>query len=66
MLSSSILFGTVGTRICNTGAGNKGKYNVYEARPLNDIVDRALKSRRPIHKFPQFVRKAIQERIDDV
>tara|TARA_Y100000361_G_scaffold152650_1_gene172587 strand:- start:166 stop:561 length:396 start_codon:yes stop_codon:yes gene_type:complete len=65
VLSSSMLFGTVGTRICTTTTGNKGKYSVYEARPLNDVVDRAIKSRKPVHKFPQFVRKAIQERLDN-
>lgn len=66
VLSSSILFGTVGTRTCTTNGGHSGRYNVYEARPLDDIVDRALKSRKPINKFPQFVREAIQERIDSV
>ena len=58
VLSSSMLFGTVGTRICTTTTGNKG-------RPLNAVVDRAIKSRKPVHKFPQFVRKAIQERLDN-
>ena len=41
-----------------------GLVAVWDARPLDDVVDRAIASKRHIKKYPMFLQKAIQERLE--
>lgn len=39
--------------------------HTWSARPLNDVVDKAIKSNSPLKKYPMFLQTAIKERLDE-
>jgi len=61
ILSRSPLFDKVGMVNQNTVAGNNGLICLWEARPLKDIVERALVTKIRTDKLPVYFRKAINE-----
>jgi hypothetical protein len=62
IMKSSILFEKVGR---TKGAFNgKQGHIIFEARPIDVVIERALASRKPIHKFPMFLEKELR-RIED-
>jgi|TARA_Y100001937_G_scaffold34766_1_gene49656 hypothetical protein len=56
ILRASVLFEKIGER---------GKLGVWDARPLDVAVSRAIASRKPIKKFPMFLQEKIKERLDE-
>ncbi len=62
IMKSSILFEKVGR---TKGAFNgKQGHIIFEARPIDVVIEKALASRKPIHKFPMFLEKELR-RIED-
>jgi len=58
VMAKSLLFEKVGQTMFN------GLVAVWDARPLDDVVDRAIASKKPVKKYPMFLQKAIQERLE--
>jgi len=58
IMAKSLLFEKVGQTMFN------GLVAVWDARPLDDVVERAIASKRHIKKYPMFLQKAIQERLE--
>jgi hypothetical protein len=58
VMAKSLLFEKVGQTMFN------GLVAVWDARPLDDVVERAIASKRHIKKYPMFLQKAIQERLE--
>tara|TARA_R100001463_G_scaffold15986_10_gene41541 strand:- start:18561 stop:18944 length:384 start_codon:yes stop_codon:yes gene_type:complete len=56
VLRASVLFEKI---------GEEKKLGVWDARPLDDAVSRAIASRKPIKKFPMFLQEKIKERLDE-
>lgn len=56
VLRSSILF-----EVVQIGSES----NIWGARPLGDVVERAIASKRQIKKFPHFLQKAITEKLQE-
>jgi PHP family Zn ribbon phosphoesterase len=74
VLSKSILFEECGdttrTMVTNKNEMSNNVWKtkgikLYRVRPMADIVARAIKSRRPIGKFPLFVQKEIRRVLDE-
>ncbi len=63
IMKSSILFEKVG-RTKGVFNGKQG-HVVFEARPLDILVERALASRKPIHRFPMFLEKELRRVVDE-
>ena len=58
VLRSSILFEKVGKE--------DERHAIWGARPLGDVVEKAIASRRQIKKFPHFLQVAIKEKLTEV
>ena len=63
IMKSSILFEKIG-RTKGVFDGKQG-HVVFEARPLDVVIKRALASRKPINRFPMFLEKELRRVVDE-
>lgn len=59
VLRSSILFEVVSV------STHQRVLSVWGARPLSDVVERAIASKRQLKKFPHFLQLAIKEKLQE-
>lgn len=69
IMRRSLLFECVGKerkdgRVEEYKHRGQGGHNLWIARPLDVVVQRAIASRRPIEKYPAFLRKEIRRVLD--
>jgi len=63
ILAKSMLFEEDGYKEEARGISwSSRKYKLYKARPIDEVVERAIASRRPLKRFPKFVRQEIERR----
>jgi len=65
ILSTSILFEKVGSTRQVYLANKSAVVALWNIRPMNDILDRAIKSRKAPERFPKFIADEIRKRLQD-